>query len=89
MVSLHDEMERCLVERQTYRLQYAYRWQHLLRQQNIAVILAVDFHSRDDRDQLNHTHFRHSNGNHNGYLQFEAKLMIFRLLNFPKVRCVQ
>jgi len=23
MVSLHDEMERCLIERQTYRLQHA------------------------------------------------------------------
>jgi len=64
-------------------------WQHLLREYNIAVILAVDFHSRDDKDQLSHTHFRHSNGNYNGYLQFEAKFMIFRILKFPKVRCIQ
>jgi len=30
-----------------------------------------------------------SNGNHNGYLQVEAKFMIFRILKFPKVRCIQ
>jgi len=52
------------------------RWQHLLREQNIAVILAVDLHSRDDKDQLSHTHFPHIDGNHNGYLQFEAKFII-------------
>jgi len=39
-------------------------------------MLAVDFHSRDDKDQLSHTHFLHSNGNHNGYLQFEAKAVV-------------
>jgi len=33
------------------------RWQHLLREYNIALILAVDFHSRDDKDHLSHTHF--------------------------------
>jgi len=55
----------------------------------MAVILAVDFHSRDDEDQLSHTHFRHSNGNHNGYLKFEAKFMSFNILKLPKVRCIQ
>jgi len=79
MVSLHDEMERCLVERQTYRLQHAWslaasakRVKHRGR-----LLLAVDFHSRDDKDQLRQIHFRHSNGNHNSYLQFEAQFMIF------------
>ena len=49
------------------------------------VILAIDFHSRDDKDQLSDTHFRHSNGNHNGYVQFEAKFMIFGIFKFLKV----
>ena len=48
-----------------------------------------DFHSRDDKDQFSHTHFWHNNGNHNGYLQFEAKFMIFRILKFPKVVSIQ
>jgi len=65
------------------------RWQRLLREYVIEVILAVDFHSRLDKNQLGHTHFRHSNGNHNGYLQFEAKFMIFRILKFTKVRYVR
>jgi len=34
-----------------------YLWWHLLRELNIAVILVVDFRSRDDKDQLSHTHF--------------------------------
>ena len=38
---------------------------------------------------LSHTYFRHSNGNHMGYLQFEAKFMICSILKFPEVRCVQ
>ena len=65
------------------------RWQHLLREYNIAVIMAVDFHSREDKDQLSPTHFRHSNGNYNGYLQLVARIMIFRILKLPEVRCNQ
>ena len=58
-------------------------WQHLLRvKRRRKNLLAVDFHSRDDKDQLSHTHFRHSNGNHNGYMQFKAKFVIFRILKF-------
>ena len=64
------------------------RWQPLLRELDIAVILAVDFHSRDNKDRLIRTHFRYSDGNHNGYLQFKAKFMSFRILKFPKVRHV-
>ena len=33
------------------------RWQQLLREKEIAVTVAVDFHSRVDNDQLGHTHF--------------------------------
>jgi len=43
------------------------RWQYLLTELDITVILAVDFHSRVDKNQLGHTHFRHSSGNHNGF----------------------
>ena len=52
-------------------------WQHLLRESKTS-------HSGVDKDQLSHTHFRHSNGNHNVYLQYEAKFMIFRILKFPQ-----
>jgi len=84
MVSLArwDGVLYCRLERQTHRLQ-----------RTCSISLAasaerVDFHSRDDKDQFRHTHFRHSNGNHNGYLQFAAKFVIFRILKFPNVRCV-
>ena len=90
MVSLHNEMECCLVERQTYRLQHAWslaasagRVKHC---GNTGCWLS--FQGRL-LNQLSHTHFRHSNGNHNWYVQFEAKFMIFRILKFPKVTCVQ
>jgi len=51
-----------------------------------AVIQAVGFYSTVDKDKLGHAHFRHSNGNHNWCLQFEAQYMIFRILKFPKER---
>jgi len=32
-------------------------WNHLLRQQDIAVLLAINFNSGVDKHQLSHTHF--------------------------------
>jgi len=52
-------------------------WQHLLTEWNIVVILVIDFHSSNDKDQLSHIHFWHSNGNDNRYLQLEAKFFTF------------
>jgi len=85
------QLDSC--KRQTYRLQHAWSlaasaicWERVKLRGNTG---HIDFHSRDDKDQLSHTHFRHNNVNHIGYLQFEAKFVIFRTLKFPKVRCVQ
>ena len=82
-------MKRYLVERRTYRLQCAWLLAATSAKRvkkDTTVILAVDFHFGFDKGQLDHTHFRHSNGNHNGYPQFEAKFVIFRILKFPRVR---
>jgi len=58
------------------RSQSLYRWQNLLRQYlDTAVILAVGFHSRVESFTSYFLALE--------YLQFEAKFMIFRILNFP------
>jgi len=40
-------------------------WKHLLRQQDIALILAVHLHPRVDKYQFSHSHLWHGNGHHN------------------------
>jgi len=40
-------------------------WKHLLRQQDIAVILAVHLHPRVDKYLFSHTRLWHGNGHHN------------------------
>ena len=54
MVSLHDEMEHCLVERQTYRLQDAWSLAVSAERVKYRSKTGVYFHSRDDKDQLSH-----------------------------------
>jgi len=50
-------------------------WNHLLRQQDIAVVglLAINFNSGVDKHQLSHTHFWHGNRPHNGLAECRAR----------------
>jgi len=92
MVSLHDEMEHCLVERQTYRLQDA--WSLAVSAERVKYrsktgrLLSFQGRQRSTQSPWQLSHFWHNSGNHNGYLQFEAKFMIFRILKFPNTRWV-
>jgi len=67
MVSLHDEMECCLVERQTYCLQHAWSLAASAERVRHRGNTSHWFTFQVDTDQLRHTHFRHSIGNHNGF----------------------